>query len=120
MSAQDAVDPELGELRRPEWAGNLNASVQRGPVQLRWQTQYLGKMALRGVEIESADTNFGPAGFAGRSYIHDISFSYDMDDRIQFYGGVNNLSDKDPFLTEAAFPVSPFGRYFFLGVNFSM
>ena len=35
----------------------------------------------------------------------------------EFMGGVNNLGNETPFITEQAFPVSPRGRYFFLGVN---
>lgn len=112
-----AVDPELGELQRPKWAGNFNAAVQRGPVQLRYQMQYLGKQALRGVEIETAPTLFGPAGIAGNSFIHDISFSFDVTDQYQIYGGVNNVGDKQPFLTENAFPVNPIGRFFFMGAR---
>lgn len=116
-SNPSAVDPELGELQRPKWAGNINTTVQRGPVTLNYQMQYLGKQALRGVEIETAPTLFGPAGIAGNSFIHDISFRIDLNDRFQIYGGVNNLGDKQPFLTENAFPVSPIGRLFFLGAN---
>ena len=116
-SNPSAVDPELGELQRPEWAGNISANVSRGRVTLNWQTQYLGKQALRGVEIETAPSLFGPAGIAGNSFIHDISFRIDLNDRFQIYGGVNNIGDKQPFLTENAFPVSPIGRLFFLGAN---
>lgn len=116
-SNPSAVDPELGELQRPRWAGNINTNVQRGPITLNWQMQYLGKQALRAVEIETAPSLFGPAGIAGNSFIHDISFRIDLSDRYQIYGGVNNLGNKQPFLTENAFPVSPIGRLFFLGAN---
>ena len=112
-----AVDPELEELQRPELAGNINIGWQRGPVTIAWQTQYQGEQAFRGVEIETIDTIFGPAGLADEIYLHDISFSYDFNDSIAIYGGVNNLGDEIPFITEQAFPVSPRGRYFFLGVN---
>ena len=112
-----AKDPELGELQRPKWAGNINASVRRGPVRVNWQTQYLGKQALRSVEIETADVIFGPAGISSQTTIHDISFSYDWSEQIQIFGGVNNLSDEKPFITELAFPVSPVGRFFFFGVS---
>jgi len=118
-SNPDANDPELGELQRPEWAGNLGAVISRGPVSVTWQSQYLGKQGLRSVEIETVDQIFGPAGITGSLFIHDISFTYDVMDNLQVYGGVNNLGDKDPFITEAAFPVSPVGRNFFLGATFT-
>ncbi len=114
-----ALDNELGELQRPEWAGNIRANVRRGPFNFNWQTQYIGKQGLRAVEIETVDVIFGPAGIASRTFIHDVSFSYQVDDRIQVYGGINNLTDEKPFITEFAFPVSPIGRFFFIGVNAS-
>ncbi len=111
------VDPELGELQRPEWAGNITGSVTFKDLRVNWQTQYLGKQALRSVEIETADIIFGPAGIQGNTFIHDISFTYDVNETIRVYGGINNLADKKPFITEFAFPVSPVGRSFFLGVT---
>ncbi|MEM7281109.1 MAG: TonB-dependent receptor [Pseudomonadota bacterium] len=112
-----AVDPELEEIQRPELAGNINVGWRRGPVNINWQTQYIGEQTFRGVEIETIDIIYGPAGLADETYVHDISFSYDFNDSIVVYGGVNNLGDEEPFITEQAFPVSPRGRYFFLGVN---
>jgi len=115
-----AIDPELFEIQRPEWAGNLNVSWARGPMTLNWQTRYQSKQALRSVEIETIDTRFGPAGFADEIFIHDVSFNYEVNEEMQVYGGINNIGDKKPFITEQAYPVSPLGRYFFVGVNISM
>ena len=115
-----AVDPELGELQRPEFAANAFLNYKRGPLSLGWQTQFQDKQALRSVEIETFETQFGPAGIADSVFIHDLNASYDFSDRIQVYGGVNNITDREPFITENAYPVSPFGRYFFAGVNFRM
>lgn len=112
-----AVDPELGELQRPEWAGNFNATLGRDAWTVIYQMQYLDEQALRDVEIETAPTLFGPAGFSDETYIHDISAVWDVTDKYRIYGGVNNISDEQPFLTEFAFPVSPVGRYFFVGLD---
>ncbi|MCH7981578.1 MAG: TonB-dependent receptor [Proteobacteria bacterium] len=112
-----AVDPELGELQRPEWGGNFNATVGIGRVNLKYNLQYLGEQALRDVEIETVDVLYGPAGIADETFVHNISFSVDLNESYQIYGGVNNIGNERPFLTELAFPVSPLGRYFFLGLN---
>ena len=114
------VDPELGELQRPEWAGSASLQWARGPLSVSWQTRYQSRQALRAVEIESADVLYGPNGFAGDVFIHDISFNYEVNEQVNVYGGVNNIADKNPFITESAFPVNPLGRYFFLGVNLSL
>jgi len=112
-----AVDPELGELQTPEWGGNFTAGVVIGPVKVGYRLQYMSEQGLREVEIETASFVFGPAGIADETYIHDISFSWDLNDNYQLYGGVNNISDEIPFLTEYAFPVSPLGRFFFFGLD---
>lgn len=111
------VDPELGEIQRPELAGNINLTWRRGPIVVAWQTQYQDEQGLRAVEIEDVDFTFGAAGIADEVFIHDLSFSYIVNETVNVYGGVNNLGDELPFITEQAFPVSPRGRSFFVGVN---
>ncbi|NHK28928.1 TonB-dependent receptor [Parvularcula flava] len=111
------IDPELGEIQRPEWLGNVFASWQRGPFQLGWQTQYLGEQGLRGVEIENGMEIFGEAGFVDEIFIHDINASYRLDEMTRFYAGINNVADDEPFVTETAYPVSPRGRFIFMGVD---
>ena len=81
---------------------------------------YLGEMGLRAVEIETAPEVYGPAGIVDDLFIHDLSASWQYNDDIQFFGGINNVADEEPFITEQAYPVSPRGRYLFLGVNFSL
>jgi hypothetical protein len=39
---------------------------------------------------------------------------------LQVFGGVNNLSDVKPFITERAYPASPIGRSFFIGARWTM
>ncbi len=112
-----AVDPELGELQRPELAGNFTAQWAFGPVSVAYQMQYQDEQALRAVEIETAAINYGPAGIADSVTIHDISASWDINDRYRVYGGINNFTDEEPFITEYAYPVSPVGTFFFLGLD---
>ena len=113
-------DPELGELQRPELSGNASLVYRRGPLQMTWQTQYQGVQGLRAVEIETVDTIYGPAGLTDRVFIHDLNVSYDVQDNVLLYGGVNNVLDRDPFVTEQSFPVSPLGRYFFIGARVNL
>lgn len=117
------VDDELGEMRRPEDAALLTLSMDRGPFSFSWTTQYLSQQLLTyedGAEIETAMANFGPSAFTDKeTYIHDFRGSYNQA-RYSVYGGVNNLTDEDPFITERAYPVSPIGRFFYLGVTFAL
>jgi outer membrane receptor protein involved in Fe transport len=51
---------------------------------------------------------------------HDLSARYWLSDGLMIYGGVKNVTDESPFVTEIAFPASARGRFFFLGVDYQM
>ncbi|WP_164931303.1 TonB-dependent receptor domain-containing protein [Erythrobacter sp. HKB08] len=112
------VDPELGELQRPEWAGRASITWDWSDLSLTWSTNYLDQMALRSVEIEDVGTIWDASNaIADEVWIHDVSFSYDATEEFTIYGGVNNVFNRKPFVTEQAYPVSPLGTYFFLGAT---
>ena len=75
---------------------------------------------MNDVEIQTALLDFGLSGFADDFWSHDLSVSWDVNDSIRVFGGVNNVTDEIPFLTEIAYPVGPRGRYFFAGLNYVM
>jgi iron complex outermembrane receptor protein len=115
---QDLVNPGLGELGAPKWAGTISASWSTGPLSLTWRTQHVGKQAAAGaVQIESVATEFGPAGIAPAMWVHNLSGSYNWSPGVQIYGGVNNLSNEKPYLASSAYPVSGVGRSVFLGMR---
>ncbi|WP_185960238.1 TonB-dependent receptor domain-containing protein [Erythrobacter insulae] len=119
------VDPELGELQRPEWAGRASLTWDWDRLSVTWGTTYLDGQALRSVEIEDVGTTandlFSPTnGLTKETFIHDISFSYEVSDMFNVYGGVNNVFNESPFVTEQAYPVSPVGTLFFMGIRATM
>jgi len=119
------VDPELGELQRPEWSGRASLTWDWDKLSLTWATTYMDSQGLRAVEIETVgdtgtDTFSTANGLSSNAFIHDISFNYEFSDEIDIYGGVNNIFDRQPFVTEQAFPVNPVGTYFFLGARFGL
>lgn len=115
------IDPELGELQRPEWSGRATATYGFGDFNLNYTVTYLGEQALRGVEIETIDAQFGPAGLTGETWTHSVGANYTFTELgLEVFGGVNNLSNVRPFITERAYPVSPIGRSFFLGARWTL
>lgn len=46
-----------------------------------------------------------------------VTVIFTLGNRLQVYGGVNNLTNAQPYLASSAFPVSGIGRYFFLGAK---
>ena len=74
--------------------------------------------AAAAVQIERIDTEFGPAGFAPDYWIHNLSFNVDViGDRFSVYGGINNLTNAEPYISSSAYPVSGMGRFYFLGIR---
>ncbi len=113
------IDEDLLEMRSPEYAGQLSASVGRDNWSISLRSQYLSEMALTG-PIETAVQNYGEGIFTDEFYSHNLSGNYQFNDTVRFYGGISNITDEKPFITERAYPVSPVGRSYFLGINVAL
>ena len=113
------VNPELKEVQRPEYSGNMVLSWERGPAYVGFQTSYQSEQSVD--EIEDVNNgDYGAFGFFDETYIFDVNASYEFNDKFSMYGGVNNLSDEQPFSTQTAWPVGPRGRFLFIGANYKM
>jgi len=113
-------NPELLEINRPELAGNIFLNWSIGDLQVGWQAQFLDEMLFGGIEVETAETLYGRSVFQDAFWQHDLSASYILNDDVMIYGGVKNLTDEQPYITENAFPSSPRGTFFFVGVDYTM
>ncbi len=116
---QSQVNPGLLEQGAPEWAGVGSISwMSPGGFGLTWRTQYIGKQAIASaIQIESIDSEFGPDGLAGATWVHDLSASFTWKEGFEIYGGINNLTDEQPFIAARAYPVSGIGRFYFMGMR---
>jgi outer membrane receptor protein involved in Fe transport len=114
-----AVDPELGELFRPELAGNVSLSWSRGAFAATWAARYLGEQALRDVEIETYRTQYGEAGIADSVYLYDLSARFALSESVRLFGGLQNVTDEKPYITEFSWPTGPRGRFLFVGAEMS-
>jgi iron complex outermembrane recepter protein len=114
------INPELLELNRPELAGNVFLNWSWGDLQVGWQSQFIGEMLFGGIEVQVAESLYGPTVFQDELWLHDINARYLVNDEIMIYGGVKNITDERPFMTEFAFPASPRGTFFFVGLEYTM
>lgn len=118
-----AVDPELGELGRPEWSGILSLGWSWGPAQVGWRSQYVGEQLIggggivQGAEIENYMTQYGSIAMGDAIILHDLSARFDITERTTIYGGVNNITDEQPYLTSTSYPASARGQFFYMGVT---
>ncbi len=116
------VNPELGEISRPENTGNIYLGWTWGDLSVGWQSQYLGEMLLGTgrVEVETYETLFGPSVLLDETWIHDLNARYVVNDELTVYGGINNVTQTNPFISENAFPATPRGRVIFLGGTYRL
>lgn len=111
------VDPELTEIGFPEYTLLGSATYGFENLSVTWQTQYLSEQLEAEVEVEELDNLFGPIGVAGDFIRHDLTAQLEIDDRLTLFGGINNLTEEEPFRTRIAYPVSPRGRFLFVGAT---
>ncbi len=127
---QATVSDLLGVIGVPEWIVNFGLNWEKGDLNVGWRARFEDNTLQRsnsastdveivnGAVVVSENTGLlDPSQFrTGSAVEHDFNISYDFNDNLQVYGGVNNVTDRKPFLGSLVRPVSPRGRYFFLGV----
>lgn len=119
------VNVQLEEIQVPKTSGNVQFSWSRGDLSANFQTSYQSRQAYTTVEsslgINGNAALYGPGGgFFGSTVIHDINAAYSVNDNLSVFGGINNLTDESPFITQEAWPTGPRGRTFFFGVSYTM
>lgn len=112
------VDVELGEVNRPELAGNIFLTWRYDKWSVQWQSQFQDEQLLSFIEIDTYEALYGDAVMQDAFWQHDISASFQFSDELFFYGGIKNVTDEEPFITDFAYPASPRGQFVYLGVNY--
>ena len=116
----DDIDPELGEVKRPELAGNIHLRWNWRGLGVDWHSQYLDGMLSGFVEVETADTLYGDAVFMDETWLHDLNLRYVVNESMTLHGGIRNVTAEEPFATDRAFPASPRGRMFYLRIVYRL
>ena len=111
-------DDEKGEMLRPEWAGNFNARWSTDRLTIGYYGRYMGNQLHRLVEENEAES-FDNA-YSGAMWVHDLSGSFSLNETYTVYGGIQNITDEQPYATQPSFPAGTRGRYLFLGVTASL
>lgn len=115
---RNLVNPGLYETGAPRWSGLTTATIGRGPFDLNYRMQWIGRQAIASaIQIERLEAEFGDAGLAPHYFIHDISIGFQLNKDMRLTAGVNNVLDKEPYLASSAYPVSGVGRFVFVGMN---
>jgi outer membrane receptor protein involved in Fe transport len=122
VSAPDEITDVLGELSRPEWIANFNADWRSNDFRIGWSGRYESSQRSTGVTNNDIESNpdFVNIRNTGSSFVHDFTGSWYFSDRLEFYGGVRNAFDEEPYIGALSRPVGPRGRFFFAGLNVTL
>ena len=68
---------------------------------------------------EAGNSDYVPSEFIWfkQKWEHELVLCYEIDDRFEFYSGVNNLFDTKPDVGAVAYPISATGLSFCVGVK---
>ena len=131
ITDQATVSDLLGVIGTPEWIFNLGVNWEYGKWDIGWTGRFedsasqFSNAAQTDVEIVNGSVvvsdNVGLADpsqlFTGSSLEMDVSVNYEVSENLGLYGGISNITDKEPFLGNLIRPVGPRGRFFFAGVQ---
>jgi iron complex outermembrane receptor protein len=116
------VESRVGEFGFPEWIYNVNASWTISDWRLSWAGRYEDSQLLNLISNQQIAGNplFVDPSQTGDSWVHDFNFTYDINERTNIYGGLNNAFDQSPYLGSLSRPAGPRGRFGFVAVNYRL
>lgn len=108
----------------PEWRATFSVDYRYGSLKASWRTRYIDELLRVTNEVFAANPDAqSPIGAGSQTYT-DIQLSWQIDQGIEVYFGVDNLFDKDPpfgvFGTGATTVLyDNIGRFYYLGFNYA-
>jgi iron complex outermembrane receptor protein len=113
------VDVDLGEEYFPKLSGTLDLSWNNGPLTLGYGLNWFGRTDRWTRETLAGDPDYTDSRYfkVKQKMEHDLNASYDLNDHVNLYGGVNNVFDQKPEFGYSSYPVSAMGRYFYAGAR---
>ncbi len=130
INRPEFINQQLLELGDPRWAANFNVDMDFGKFDIGYRMQFIDKMAIT-AQIEAVRSVQGrppenpdafPRDFYPRVVYHNIRAGLDVDDRFRIYGGIDNITDRQPPLgldgTGAGSGIyNNIGRFFYVGAE---
>ncbi len=113
----NSKDNTVGEAQRPKVAFNTGLAWAKDGLRVEWESFWQSKQYYQGVDDFDADIAFAQPNRTKSFWSHDLNFSYELNEQLKFRAGVNNLTNERPFVSEAAYPISPIGRSYFMGIT---
>ncbi len=117
QGAEIEDDKFLSTYPAPEFSAMFDLTWTKGPFMLNYGINWASKTRRVTIEQETANPDYLPSEYIWykEKWEHEIYVRYDLDDRFQLYGGINNLFDTKPDVGAVAYPISAVGRAGFVG-----
>ncbi len=129
LDTPDLPERIRGELGDPIYSFNASANVKLSGLTLGYQARYIGRQSVTDWEA-THDSKQGPAydpDYSSPRYYpvvwyHDFRLGYDINEKFNFYAGVDNAFDRLPPLgllgtTDGGAIFSNTGRFLYAGVK---
>ncbi|WP_374472592.1 TonB-dependent receptor plug domain-containing protein [Phenylobacterium sp.] len=115
-------DDDLGEREKPEWQVNLDVTWEFRNLEVNYGLNYFDETFRYSQRTLDNEPDYvDPKYFKYDARLtHDVQVRYEFNDSWSVYGGVNNIGDQKPEPDDYIYPVSPLGRFFYLGVRASL
>ncbi|MEO1246818.1 MAG: TonB-dependent receptor [Pseudomonadota bacterium] len=120
-------DSDVGEsspsngLQVPEYQAAFNMLWNRGPLSVNYAINWFDKTLRFSREAIENNPDIAAPEFVeyDEQLVQNIQVRYDPSETWSFYGGINNIADREPDIGATFFPVSAVGRYFYVGVDYA-
>jgi iron complex outermembrane recepter protein len=103
----------------PKWQVNFNTTWQLDHFRLTHRINYFSPTFRYSRQAMAADPNIVAPEYLQFSarFTHDFQAAIDVNDRMTFYGGVNNAFRQQPDIGATWYPVSAVGRFIYFGAR---
>lgn len=111
------VDDDILESYNPRWRGTLDLVWKLKGFTANYSFNYFSKTRRYTTEQLAANPDLVDPKYVWYKELkqHDLRLAYDVNDRFQFYAGVNNLTDQTPDIGQLSYPISGIGRFVYAG-----
>jgi outer membrane receptor protein involved in Fe transport len=101
----------------PRYSANFDLTWTKGPLTINYGIDWFSKTLRYDKEDVEAQPDYSEDIWYHQKWEHEIFASYNVDDKFEFYGGINNLLDTKPDRGGVGYPVSAVGRSFYVGIK---
>lgn len=133
LTSQAIDNDNLGEFGNPEWIANFGVTWKLEDFRVGWTGRFESSQLSPGITniqvvdvaidgnqvVVRPDNTLVPLAQrdTGASMVHDLFASYNFAEKFSLYGGVNNLTDREPYLGSLVRPIGVRGRFFYVGLR---